>query len=36
MNKLTKYILLVVVCVIIPSALVWNFLPSMLGDYPKV
>lgn len=36
MNKFTKYILLVVVCVIIPSALVWNFLPSMLGDYPKV
>lgn len=36
MGKLTKYILLVVVCVVIPSALVWNFLPSMLGDYPKV
>ncbi len=36
MNKITKYILLVVVCVVIPSALVWNFLPSVLGDYPKV
>ena len=36
MNKLTKYVLLVVICVVIPSALVWNFLPGLLGDYPKV
>ncbi len=36
MNKVTKYILLIVVCVVIPSALVWNFLPTVLGDYPKL
>ena len=37
MNKLTKYVLLVVVCVIVPAALVWNFLPSLIGEgYPKV
>lgn len=36
MSKITKYILLVVVCVVIPSALVWNFLPSVLEDYPKL
>ena len=37
MNKLTKYILLVVVCVIVPAALVWNFLPQLIGEgYPKV
>jgi len=36
MNKITKYILLIVVCVVIPSVLVWNFLPNVLGDYPKL
>ena len=36
MNKASKYILLVVVCLVVPSAVVWNFLPGWLGDYPKV
>ena len=37
MNKITKYILLVVLCVVIPAALVWNFLPSLIGEgYPKI
>ncbi len=35
-NKLTKYIVLVVVCVILPATIVWNFLPSFLEDYPKL
>lgn len=35
-NKLTKYIVLVVVCVIVPAAVVWDFLPSVLTDYPKL
>ncbi len=35
-NKLTKYIVLVVVCVIVPAAVVWDFLPSVLADYPKL
>lgn len=36
MNKITKYILLVVLCVVIPAAVVWNFLPSLIGEgYPR-
>lgn len=35
-NKLTKYIVLVVVCVFVPAAVVWDFLPSVLDDYPKL
>jgi len=37
MNKITKYILLVVLCVVIPAAVVWNFLPSLIGEgYPRI
>ena len=36
MNKITKYIILTVVCLIVPAALAWNFLPSVLKDFPRV
>ena len=37
MNKITKYILLVVLCVVIPAAVVWNFLPSLISEgYPRI
>jgi miniconductance mechanosensitive channel len=40
MSKLTKYILLVVVCLIVPAFFVWDFLPSLLpsfqNDYPRL
>ncbi|MBQ8066672.1 MAG: mechanosensitive ion channel [Prevotella sp.] len=35
-NKLTKYIILVVACLIIPAFVVWDFLPTVLNDYPRV
>ena len=36
MNKITKYVILTVVCLIVPAALAWNFLPSVLKDFPRV
>jgi len=36
MNKLTKYFLLVVVCIVLPAAIVWNYLPTVMGDYPRL
>lgn len=36
MNKITKYIILTVVCLIVPAALAWNVLPSVLKDFPRV
>ena len=36
MNKLTKYVILVVVCLIVPATLAWNFLPSVLKDFPRI
>jgi miniconductance mechanosensitive channel len=36
MSKPTKYIILVVVCLIVPAAIVWDYLPSVMSDYPKL
>ena len=36
MNKITKYVVLVVVCLLVPAALVWDLLPSLLADYEKL
>ncbi len=31
-----KYIVWVVVCIVIPAAVVWNYLPTQLSDYPQL
>jgi len=36
MNKITKYVILTVVCLIVPAALAWNYLPTVMNDFPKV
>ena len=36
MSKLTKYVLLVVACIVVPAAVVWDYLPAVLDKYPQL
>jgi len=35
-STLRKYIAIIVVCVIIPAAVVWDYLPTRMTDYPQL
>ena len=35
-STLRKYIAIIVVCVIIPAAVVWDYLPTCMTDYPQL
>ena len=36
MNKITKYIVLTVMCVIVPAAVVWDYLPTVLRTHATI